>query len=144
MDPAVAAQLEQLKKKWAPQAAANAAAARLNGGVPSVGALEAAEAKHTAHADGTSRDTHHEDRLSGLIICRECQGAGTIHEEYNHMVISKTCRMCDGDGIRPRPGHTASADVSAATVSRAVKRALGEDDDDELDIPDDLPPLETA
>ena len=94
---------------------------------------------------GTSRDTHHEDRLSGLIICRECQGAGTIHEEYNHMVISKTCRMCDGDGIRPRPGHTASADVSAAATSRAVKRALGQaDDDDELDIPDDLPPLETA
>lgn len=42
--------------------------------------------------------------VEDLIMCSDCQGLGTRREQYNHMLIDRTCTKCDGDGIVPRRG----------------------------------------
>jgi hypothetical protein len=41
-------------------------------------------------------------RLDGVRICHECNGSGTMRELYNHMIMERTCRGCDGDGVIDR------------------------------------------
>jgi len=68
-----------------------------------------------------------------------------INESYNHMVIQKTCRTCDGEGIVPRPGYAGAAQLLeeiSQGKSAALASALDPDSVDEAAVPDDLPPLE--
>ena len=108
-------------------------------------------AKEAASGSGGGAANAPGDRLSGLVICRTCQGSGMVDEHYNHMVISKTCVTCDGDGIVPRPSYGAASGAGTsddggadAATTLALKRALGETEVDASGDDDDVPPLEDA
>lgn len=39
------------------------------------------------------------DTLSKYVICQSCQGRGIVKSIYNHMVMEKTCEVCDGESV---------------------------------------------
>ena len=43
--------------------------------------------------------SEHNDALQSLRICIECKGLGISSSLYNHIVMSRTCVVCGGDGV---------------------------------------------
>jgi len=39
------------------------------------------------------------NKLDKYAICSTCDGQGYIQEVYNHMVLEKNCKECDGESI---------------------------------------------
>ena len=83
-----------------------------------------------------------EDKLSKLRICPQCGGLGMMKEFYNHMVISKTCSMCDGEALIAKPGYESLLESAVAAKGAAAAAAMDPDAVDDEDVPGDLPPLE--
>jgi DnaJ-class molecular chaperone len=49
------------------------------------------------------------DAVDSLRLCIACQGCGQISRLYNHMMMTRTCEACGGDGVvaaQPAPVPT--------------------------------------
>lgn len=60
------------------------------------------------------------DALESLRICPSCNGLGVTTSLYNHMVTTRTCQGCGGDGVVAAPGTALgeSTTESEAPASR--------------------------
>lgn len=56
-------------------------------------------AKTSASSNMSDEAKHAEDALSKYAICNACQGQGIVKSVYNHMVMEKTCELCDGESV---------------------------------------------
>jgi hypothetical protein len=98
-------QLQRLREKYAPIAAAlQADAATAAAAAAAATTTTATAAAAVGAAGGVARGA----KLAGVKLCEECQGAGVVKVTYNHMVMDRTCRgeiartriICDNDPRR--------------------------------------------
>lgn len=73
-------------------------------------------------AAGLTEDDKTGVGADSLLVCDDCHGTGMRQEQYNHIVMERTCVKCDGDGVVMRPGISAE-DARAAAAEEAAKRA---------------------
>lgn len=132
------AQLEALRAKYAPLAAerdsSGPSASLIQVAAPRdvvpralasarVTTVEPELLEVAARAGGASRAPGEPE--SRASICSECKGSGVTSSVYNHRVMERTCRLCEGEGVivsqkvqveeRPAGGGEASGDLVAAS-----------------------------
>ncbi len=55
-----------------------------------------------------------DETLSKYIICQTCQGQGIVKSIYNHMVMEKTCEVCDGESVVLRAAVDREIEINVA------------------------------
>lgn len=81
---------------------------------------------HLTAGNSESDSKTYRDALESLRICPACKGLGIASSVYNHMVISRTCAPCDGDGVVPfASGDQSGNDASISTAQHPLAVATG-------------------
>ncbi len=72
-------------------------------------------------------------KLDRYKICRACNGLGLVQYKYNHMVLEKTCEVCDGDVIMDTE-QPSSPDRATDITSSSAEAGLSEINSSALDL----------
>ena len=116
--------LDALRKKYASLARERDAAleaAMAGSDIAEQVAFDASRLPSHSEFDGKA----HRDALKSLRICPACKGLGIASSVYNHMVISRTCAPCDGDGVIRMIRTSGDQRESAASISTTLVVAAG-------------------
>mmetsp|Transcript_101921 Transcript_101921/g.283915 ORF Transcript_101921/g.283915 Transcript_101921/m.283915 type:complete len:198 (+) Transcript_101921:198-791(+) len=116
------ADIASLRSKYKPMAQTEhsaAAAASASRAAPTYPEYRSDGPEYAAAAMASDKADEAEYAVEDLVMCSDCQGMGTRREQYNHMLIDRTCVKCDGDGVVPRRGakpvdRSASAGAAGA------------------------------
>lgn len=136
------ADLATLRAKYGPVAEAEASKVAAREApppsYPEFVPVDAEEAiARAAHTD--SKDDKTGVGYDNLVMCDECHGSGIRTEQYNHMLIDKSCRKCDGDGLvlkrgvdadEARERRAAASAAAAAAAAELEEKAKAEGDGD--------------
>ena len=60
------------------------------------------------------------DALESLRICLSCKGLGVVSSIYNHIVMTRSCETCGGDGVvetKARADAAANATTSGGSTA---------------------------
>lgn len=121
------AQLNALRSKYAPLAAErDSRDTRPTDGlfVPSgsVATTSAATATHAKCSVAISATTPECGAPNRPGICTECRGSGVTSTVYNHRVMERTCRLCEGEGVIASVSTCSSSNPAVVAASTAEAR----------------------